>query len=200
MKIDQALNLVTTIDQGDSPYPIYVYVTPFPVAVVEQYHEILGATLSKFYNLIGDLGAVRTAAMMLRKAEKTFYPNGYDGPGFFDEIIRLTQVAQFKDGKWKKIPLESALNSGVITDDEWRDVEGEVCFFIVSSAMQKRTLLAPLTGRALRPFGALLTPLSVTAYLDSLPKQKQAQVSDTAPDTDAVEGETPAAKTISILS
>ena len=196
MKIDQALNLVTTIDQGEAVYPVYVYVTPFPLAVVEQYHEILGSTLSKMYNLIGDLGAVRTCAMMLRKAEKTFYPQGYDGPGLFDEIQRLTQVAVYKDGNWKKIPLGSALKGGVISDDEWRDVEGEVAFFIVSSAMQKRKLLEPLTGRALRPFGAFLTPLTITAYLDSLPKLKQPQVSD----TEADQATTPAPKTVFIPS
>jgi len=171
MKIDQALNLVTTIDQEDSIYPIYVYVTPFPYEVVEQYHEMLGATLTKMYQMIGDLGAVRTAGMMLRKAEKMFFPE-YEGPGFFDEIMRLTQVAVMQDGVWKKTPLESALKNGLISTEEWRDVEGEVSFFIVSSAIQKRKLMKPLTGRALAPFGAQLTPSNFTAFLGSLEKPK----------------------------
>lgn len=190
MKIDQALNLVTTIDQEDSLYPVYVFVTPFPYEVVEQFHEMLGTVLSRSYQLIGELGSVRTCAMQLRKAEKEFYPN-YSGPSFFDEVERLTQVAVMKDGVWKKITLEAALKNGIISQEDWRDVEGEVSFFIVGSAMQKRKYLQSLTARALAMFGAVLTPLNFTAYLGSLPKPSEDKDSeDMDPDADA-EGSKP---------
>lgn len=47
MKIDQSLNLVSTVEREG--FPLYVYVTPFPYEVIEQYYGILGQTFSRFF-------------------------------------------------------------------------------------------------------------------------------------------------------
>lgn len=167
MKVDQALNLVSTVSRDT--FPVYVYVTPLPYEVIEEHHAVLGSVFTQFYQTVGGLGAVRVAAMMLRKALREFQ----DGvPTLVDEIARFTNVMSWNGKKWQTTPLELALNSGVITNDEWREVEGEVVFFIVGSAIQKRELIPAMVGNMLSAYGAQLTPLGCTAYSASLPTSK----------------------------
>lgn len=171
MKIDQTLNLVSTVSrEGD--LPAYVYVTPFPYEIVEENHELLAQVFSRFYQNVGELGGVRVAAMMLRTAIKNSLPDDHSGPTLIDEIARFSSVVAWDGQKWKSYPLEQAIKNEIISVDEWRDVEGEVAFFIVGSAIQKKNLIAPMVGRILGAYGAQLTPLKVTAYVDSLPKSK----------------------------
>lgn len=186
MKIDQSLNLVSTIGRG-AELPAYVYVTPFPYEVVEENHELLGQVFSRFYQNVGELGGVRVAAMMLRKAVKASLPEGFDGPTLIDEIARFSTVVAWDGKNWKRHPLEQAIKSEVISIEEWRDVEGEVAFFIVGSAIQKKSLIAPMVGRMLSAYGAELTPLSVTAFSASLQKSK----TESAPEIDATESQEP---------
>ena len=167
MKIDQSLNLVSTVERDG--FPLYVYVTPFPYEVIEQYYGILGQTFSRFYQDIGQIGSPRVAGMMLREAAKSAMPEGFTGTTVMDEIHRLARVVVFVDGRWQQLPLGQALDKGVIDKEEWRDVEGEVCFFIVSCAMQKRNLIKGLVGSVLGMYGAQLTSSNITAFLASLP-------------------------------
>lgn len=170
MKIDQSLNLVSTVERDS--FPLYVYVTPFPFEVIEQYYGILGQTFSRFYQDIGQLGSTRVAGMMLREAARAAMPEGFTGTTVIDEIERFTTVVSYVNGGWQRMPLSQALEKEIITKEEWRDVEGEVCFFIVNCAMQKRHLIPVLVGKTLAMYGAQLTPLSVTAFLGSLPTSK----------------------------
>ncbi len=170
MKIDQSLNLVSTVERDG--FPLYVYVTPFPYEVIEQYYGILGQTFSRFYQDIGQIGSPRVAGMMLREAARAATPEGFTGTTVMDEIHRLARVVVFLDGRWQQLPLGQALDKGIIDKEEWRDVEGEVCFSIVSCAMQKRNLIPSLVGKVLAMYGAQLTSLNVTAFLASLPTSK----------------------------
>lgn len=185
MKIDQSLNLVSTVEREGTP--LYVYVTPFPYEVIEQYYGILGQTFSRFYQDIGQIGSPRVAGMMLREAAKAAIPEGYTGTTVFDEILRFSRVVVFAEGKWQQYPLEQALKMGVIDQEEWRDVEGEVCFFIVSCAMQKRNLIPTLVGKVLAMYGAQLTSLKITAYLDSLPTSKTEEIQETTTEATSTE-------------
>ena len=68
------------------------------------------------------------------------------------------------------------MKQGIISPDEYREVEGEVVFFMVSSAIQKAHLIAPTVGSVIGMYGGRLESLSVTAFRDSLQTSK--------PDTD----------------
>ena len=69
-----------------------------------------------------------------------------------------------------------AFKQGVIDPDEYREVEGEVVFFMVSSAIQKANLIAPTVGTVIKMYDGQLTSSSGTAFRDSLQTSK--------PDTD----------------
>lgn len=174
VKIDKKLNLVTNITREDGSI-VYLHVTPFPYEVVEEHCLLLGNLFTNFISQVGGLGAARVAAMMLRKKlQREQELRGEDNqqaqqaPTIVDEIQRLTSVVWNDDGTWKTTSFDAAMKQGIISPDEYREVEGEVVFFMVSSAIQKAHLIAPTVGSVIGMFGGQLVSLSVTAFRDSL--------------------------------
>ncbi|MFZ5326633.1 hypothetical protein [Enterobacter asburiae] len=171
MKIDKKLNLVTNITREDGSI-VYLHVTPFPYEVVEEHCLLLGNLFTNFISQVGGLGAARVAAMMLRKKLKREQDlsaeQGQQGPTIVDEIQRLTSVIWNDGGAWKTTSFDAAMKQGIISPDEYREVEGEVVFFMVSSAIQKAQLIAPTVGSVIGMFGGQLVSSSVTAFRDSL--------------------------------
>lgn len=171
VKIDKKLNLVTNITREDGSI-VYLHVTPFPYEVVEEHCLLLGNLFTNFISQVGGLGAARVAAMMLRKKlqreQELRGEDNQQAPTIVDEIQRLTSVVWNDGGTWKTTSFDAAMKQGIISPDEYREVEGEVVFFMVSSAIQKAHLIAPTVGSVIGMFGGQLVSLSVTAFRDSL--------------------------------
>ncbi|EPC3581033.1 hypothetical protein ACRZDW_004852 [Citrobacter braakii] len=168
MKIDKKLNLVCTVSRDDGSL-VYVHTSPFPYEVVEEHCLMLGSLFTSFIAQVGGLGAARVAAMMLRKKIKQEQAvTGQTGPNIVDEIQRQTTVIFNDNGQWKPSPLETAMKLGIITADEFREVEGEIVFFMVSSAIQKPELIKPTVGSVIDMFGGQLTLSTATEWRDSL--------------------------------
>ncbi|EPT4023363.1 hypothetical protein ACVQMG_001569 [Enterobacter roggenkampii] len=171
MKIDKKLNLVTNITREDGSI-VYLHVTPFPYEVVEEHCLLLGNLFTNFISQVGGLGAARVAAMMLRKKlqreQELRGEDNQQAPTIVDEIQRLTSVVWNDGGNWKTASFDAAMKQGIISPDEYREVEGEVVFFMVTSAIQKAHLIAPTVGSVIGMFGGQLVSLSVTAFRDSL--------------------------------
>lgn len=177
VKIDKKLNLVTNITREDGSI-VYLHVTPFPYEVVEEHCLLLGNLFTNFISQVGGLGAARVAAMMLRKKLQREQElrdeanqqaqQAQQAPTIVDEIQRLTSVVWNEGGTWKTASFEVAMKQGIISPDEYREVEGEVVFFMVTSAIQKAHLIAPTVGSVIGMFGGQLVSLNVTAFRDSL--------------------------------
>lgn len=179
MKIDKKLNLVCSISRDDGSL-IYVHTSPFPYEVVEEHCLMLGSLFTSFIAQIGGLGAARVAAMMLRKKLKREQElkeeedevkkgvQGQQAPNIVDEIQRQTTVIFNDNGQWKSVPLDSAMKQGIISADEFREVEGEIVFFMVSSAIQKPELIKPTVGSVIGMFGGQLTLSTATEWRGSL--------------------------------
>ena len=171
VKIDKKLNLVTNITREDGSI-VYLHVTPFPYEVVEEHCLLLGNLFTNFISQVGGLGAARVAAMMLRKKlkreQELMDEANQQAPTIVDEIQRLTSVVWNDGGTWKTTSFDAAMKQGIISSDEYREVEGEVVFFMVSSAIQKAHLIAPTVGSVIGMFGGQLASLNVTAFRDSL--------------------------------
>ncbi|MCK6990138.1 hypothetical protein [Enterobacter asburiae] len=171
MKIDKKLNLVTNITREDGSI-VYLHVTPFPYEVVEEHCLLLGNLFTNFISQVGGLGAARVAAMMLRKKlqreQELRDEANQQAPTIVDEIQRLTSVVWNDGGTWKTTSFDAAMKQGIISPDEYREVEGEVVFFMVSSAIQKAHLIAPTVGSVIGMFGGQLVSSSVMAFRDSL--------------------------------
>lgn len=172
MKIDKKLNLVCTVSRDDGTL-VYVHTSPFPYEVVEEHCLMLGSLFTSFIAQVGGLGAARVAAMMLRKKIKQEQAvTGQTGPNIVDEIQRQTTVIFNDNGQWKSTPLVAAMKAGIISADEFREVEGEIVFFMVSSAIQKPELIKPTVGSVIGMFGGQLTLSSATEWRDSLSTSK----------------------------
>ncbi|ELW8594799.1 hypothetical protein SIL92_002268 [Salmonella enterica] len=174
VKIDKKLNFVSTITRDDGSM-VYLHVVPFPYEVVEQNCVLLGNLFNNFFTLVGTVGAPRVAAMMLRNIIKSRQENGDIAPGaptIIDDIQRLTTVIWSDNGVWKTSPPDAAFKNDLITPDEYREIEGEIVFFMVSSAIQKANLVAGTMGHALEMYSGQLVSLSAMAYRDSLPTSK----------------------------
>lgn len=177
VKIDKKLNMVTNITREDGSI-VYLHVTLFPYEVVEEHCLLLGNLFTNFISQVGGLGAARVAAMMLRKKLQREQElrdeanqqaqQAQQAPTIVDEIQRLTSVVWNDGGTWKTTSFDAAMKQGIISSDEYREVEGEVVFFMVSSAIQKAHLIAPTVGSVIGMFGGQLVSLSVTAFRDSL--------------------------------
>ncbi|MPQ54748.1 hypothetical protein GBC03_12530 [Citrobacter telavivensis] len=168
MKIDKKLNLVCSISRDDGSL-IYVHTSPFPYEVVEEHCLMLGSLFTSFIAQVGGLGAARVAAMMLRKKiKKEQEVTGEGSPNIVDEIQRQTTVIFNDNGQWKSVPLDSAMKQGIISADEFREVEGEIVFFMVSSAIQKPELIKPTVGSVIGMFGGQLTLSTATEWRGSL--------------------------------
>nr|DAI94634.1 MAG TPA: hypothetical protein [Caudoviricetes sp.] len=171
VKIDKKLNLVTNITREDGSI-VYLHVTPFPYEVVEEHCLLLGNLFTNFISQVGGLGAARVAAMMLRKKlqreQELRDEANQQAPTIVNEIQRLTSVVWNDGGTWKTTSFDAAMKQGIISPDEYREVEGEVVFFMVSSAIQKAHLIAPTVGSVIGMFGGQLVSSSVTAFRDSL--------------------------------
>lgn len=171
VKIDKKLNLITNITREDGSI-VYLHVTPFPYEVVEEHCLLLGNLFTNFISQVGGLGAARVAAMMLRKKlqheQELRDEANQQAPTIVDEIQRLTSVVWNDGGTWKTTSFDAAMKQGIISHDEYREVEGEVVFFMVSSAIQKAQLIAPTVGSVIGMFGGQLVSLNVTAFRDSL--------------------------------
>ncbi|EOU3148868.1 hypothetical protein AB8884_19970 [Yersinia enterocolitica] len=186
MKIDKNLNLVSTISR-DGGNPVYLHVTPFPYEVIEENCLLLGNMFSSFISQVGGLGSARIAAMMLRKKIKQDQDlSGASGPTIVDDIQRLTTVIYNDSGEWKSSPFDAAMKNGVITADEYRGTEGEIVFFMVSSAIQKKELIAPTVGTVIGMYGGQLTSSNATEFRASLLKSNQ----DTDTQSQSAEQET----------
>lgn len=170
MKIDKKLNFVSTITREDGSL-VYLHVVPFPYEVVEQNCVMLGGLFNNFFSMVGSVGAPRVAAMMLRNILKSQQDAGQIAvgmPTIVDDIQRLTTVIWNDSGNWKTISLDTAFKKEILSEDEYREVEGEVVFFMVSSAIQKANLIAPTVGKALEMYSGQLVSSNVTAFRDSL--------------------------------
>lgn len=174
MKIDKKLNLVSKIERDDGS-TVYLHVIPLPYEVVQENCVLLASIFGTFYSTIGGLGSPRVAAMMLKneiQANRQNNPDQAGKPSIIDDIQRLTSVLWYDGSTWKTTTLDSALKHGVLSIDEFREVEDEIVFFIVGCAIQKANLIEATVGSALKMYGGQLVSSSSMEYRDSLLKSK----------------------------
>lgn len=171
MHINNRLNLVSTLNRADGSIA-YIHAVPLPFEVVEENCVLLGNLFSNFMGLVGTIGAPRVAGMMLRKRISSDRAAGIipaDGPTVVDAIQRTSTFIYSDKGEWKTIPLTVALTQELLSPEEFRDVEGELVFFMVASAIQRANLIPITVGKSLAMYSAQLTSSSITEWKNSLP-------------------------------
>jgi hypothetical protein len=171
MRINQKLNFLIPIDRDDGT--LYVHCAPLHREVFERYFMVLSQTFTAIYGQgISLISGPRVAALLLRQIATA---NGeWDGPegveaGLMGEIRRLSNMIINTPQGWQTVPLYDALKEGRLDEDEAAEVEGVMTFFIVASAMHKRSELPAILAFAGKTWGALTSSLNSTDFAASLP-------------------------------
>lgn len=172
MKIDAKLNLIVPIvDDEDKPVA-YVHSMPIARETFERYFVVISKAFSAIYGEgLSFVAGPRVAALMLRKiAEDVGEWEGIEGvkDGLLGEVRRLSSyIGPTPDG-WAPIPLEDAVHRGLLSADDLAEVENAIAFFIVASAMHKKTALRQTLDGATKLWGARVTSLNSTEFAVSL--------------------------------
>lgn len=178
MRLDKRLNIVIPVYDDDGKTLIaHVHSTPLPAEMVDANFLILAQTFSAVFNQgLGKAAGPGVAMRLLRQiadnTETWTNKDGTPGPAqiLVDEIRRLTTViAHAPDKKsWQQIPLQVAVDRGILNSDDKSEVENAIAFFIAVSATlpraQRREMLEDVAGL----WGARITPLNCTEWIASL--------------------------------
>lgn len=168
MKISKKLNIVIPVESEDGS-KIYVHSTPVSREVFEEHFLILSKTFAAIHGEgLGILGGPRVAMLILKKLAAELGDPEAVQKGLINEIFRITNVVLLTDKGWDTMPYEAAVSRSLITPEDAGEVENALAFFIVSSAMHRRDMLKAILPGAATLWGAELTSLNSTEFMNSL--------------------------------
>lgn len=166
MKIDRRLNLVVPLERDSGT--IYVHSTPLSKAVFEQNHLLIGRTFSAVYGYgLAENAGPRVAGLLMRDIAKEMGKTA-EYIALMAEIRRATNVLMPTETGYEVVMFDTPQIVQALDEDEISEVENNIVFFILASAMHtggtKKTVLAVMC----RLWGGVTTPLPVTEWRPSL--------------------------------
>lgn len=170
--INQKLNFVVPIENDDGSI-VYVHSTPLMRETFERYFRVIARAFSEIYSQgLNFTSGPRVAALMIKQIALDL--GVWSGPqgveqGLIGEIRRLSNVVTSNGKGWSYIPLEDALNQNLINEEDASEVENAICFFIVASAMHKKTELRSVLETVSKLWGAQVTSSNITEFVAGLP-------------------------------
>lgn len=170
MKIDRKLNLVIPIDKQDGS-TAYVHVMPVSREVFEQHFLLLGRAFNAMYAQgLGIIGP-RMASLLLKKVASEMSldnPDALVAP-LLSEMRRLASVLAPRDGGgYEIVPWQTAVDKKMFDEEDTREVENVMTFFMVSWHMHKRAELSGMIEMAVGLGAQQSTSLSPTEFANSL--------------------------------
>jgi hypothetical protein len=178
--INRQLNLVVPINRADQT-KFYIHSSPIRPETFDFYHLVLAKTFSAFaHNGLDPMSGPSVAAMMLRSVAKSTSRgpgvNWWDGPdgvggerGLMAEIRRLSNVILPDDKNgWTNIPLQQALDKGMIDEEERSEVVNLLTFFTVVSLVAPRVDRPRLVNGMAAVYELRTSYLSVMEFANSL--------------------------------
>ena len=183
MKINDHLNLVFAL-RPDGPTCYHV---PISREVFEaNYRTIAGAKsamMSKGAMFMVSSGP-RIAALTLRDEGRKEAAERweYDGSGqpldggvsaLMAEIRRLTTILCPAASGWNMLPVDTAIASGAIDEDDWREAESQIVFFTCNCALAtkaEKKAIMQATASVLKGSITSLAPMEFIASLPTLTK------------------------------
>lgn len=170
---------------------VYAFHTPISKAVFDANFRILAATKSalesKGTQYLMSAGP-RIAALTLRdeglrdaesrgNVDDNGRPKANEVEALFAEFRRLTMVLCSSPRGWDMVPVDQAIAGGVIDFEDWEEAEAALVFFTCHYSMAKKASRARIAQATVSLLRASTTPLSLSEYLDSLPRSTPAAIS-----------------------
>ena len=172
ISINRKLNLVIPVEQDDGS-TIYVHSTPIGRETFERYFKVLARTFGDIYSQgLNFTSGPRVAALMLKQIAQEL--NMWAGPGgveqgLMEEIRRLSNVIVSSGRGWTTMLLDDAIKQDLFTEDDLSEIENAICFFIVASALHKKTELRSVLETVSKLWGARVELLSCSEFAAGLP-------------------------------
>jgi hypothetical protein len=152
MQISSNLNLVMPIKYDDAGTPlIYAYHTPISRNTFEQNYRLIGGTLAMLQSKSVGTNPVDVATLALkdigrRDAREWGLPEGLDVESggmavpLLAELKRLTQIVAPSPAGYITLPVDVALNTKVISAEDWDESEAALVYFTVGYSTKRRNL------------------------------------------------------------
>lgn len=185
LTISKNLSLVIPIIRADET-KLYIHSMPIRPETFEQFHLVLAKTFSAFaHNGLDPMSGPSVAALILRsvaqatpRAPGVNWWEGSDGvggeAGLMAEIRRLSNCILPDEKKgWTTIPLQSALEKGMITEDEKTEVVNILTFFTVVSLVAPRVDRSRLVNGMATVYELQTTFFNSTEFANSLKTSMQ---------------------------
>lgn len=155
--------------------PYWVYAPPLSMEVFRRFWLVFSKTFAKIYNEgLHVTAGPRIAAYAMRDiAQDLGLWEGEEGVehGVMDQIRRVsTIIIPTPDKGWQKVPLQDAVNSEFISEENVSEVENILTFFTVISAMHRAGERRAILEGAARLWDAQITLSDCSAFAASLPK------------------------------
>lgn len=184
MKINDALNLVLPVRDGPSGTEVMAFHAPISREVFEAHYKLLAYTKANlaaegiYYQM--DSGP-RIAAMVLRdkaKHDAELQGDMDDGgkpaaraaDALFQELKRLTTILGPTENGWQTLPVDAAIQAGLVDREEWDETLSAIVFFTCHYALARaaeRQGIGQATASVLK---ASVTSSPLSEYVSSLPK------------------------------
>jgi len=196
MRINRALNLVIPLETEAGT--AYVHATPIAREVFERYYLVMGKAFTKLYSEgLGALAGPRVAYLMLK--EIATEAGAWSGPegienALVGEIVRLSNIALPGASGWEQIGLSDAKKRGLLDDDEFGEVLGQLVFFTLEARLHRRDQAMQMLALATGLWGSRITSSPFTDFLTSLPTSTPAASSGTVENAGMPEPTPPAAQ------
>lgn len=180
MRLDCSLNLVLKIEREGAP-DVHLHMTPVSRSVFDANYALIARTEADIFargTAYMLRAGPRIAAMTLKDVGKReAQDHGVEGDSgasaLLMEIKRLTSVIGAGKNGWETLPVDVAMQRGILGADEWSEAENTACFFTLISCMAPIAAAAKMQTMAASLIGAQAVSSSSTEFAASLPTSMQ---------------------------
>ena len=190
MKINENLNLVLPLREDEEGNPLlYGFHTPISREIFESCFRIIAATKASIFGkgfvFAADTGP-RIASLTLKdegrrdaesRGDVDEQGNPKDGgaTALLAEIRRLTLILAPTQQGWDMIPVETALHSDILDEEEWREAESSLVFFTCPYALATKAVRVNLASAIASVLKGSITSSPVSEYAAFLQKSTAKQ-------------------------
>jgi hypothetical protein len=167
--LDPKLNLVVPLERADGTM-LWAHAQPISKLVFDAHYLALAQAFTAIYQAgISMHAGPRVAANILRQTIASSGRDEATNRGLLAEIRRLTNIVLPGEGGYSVLPFEDAARKRLLDEDEIAEVEGLITFFILNSAIHRKTILPGFLRAANDLWGTSTTSSNVTEFVASLP-------------------------------
>lgn len=197
MRINEELKLVIPLPSDDAGITLHAYHTPISREVYEAHYRVLAATkaylASNGVNFQFGTGP-RIATLTLRdegrrnamqrgNVDKNGKPIEADTDAFLLEIRRLTTILAPGPNGYETLPIDTAIQRGLIDEEDWRETESFLVFFTLQYALALKSEKTETAKAMASLVKAVITSSSPMDFLNSLRTSTKGEASAASADS-----------------